>query len=309
MVVTLMEIENGKFKLEDKIEVNHNFMLESYDYTSRLPTKSEVGVLGLMSHMIQSSDNEATNLLLDKIGVMRFNEIMWGLGMKNSAVGHLLCPKVTRYETLVNPSGDNLTTTEDMNICLRHMYDSNFSKLSPFVRGISDSVMSLSSKGGLGLGKFRKFDVKTKDGYISCPTDGEDVHEVGVVSKSLLISVMVNKYKNSFVLLPTNIFEEKEPSKYYKNHGIRLRDECLLSLKGFIGFHFRGFNYLDKIDEQRRYMISENLNNDKFNKLGINQNTNQLISSIYTPDLYRKPLISPTSIHTDIYRVIENNFK
>lgn len=48
MISTLQEIEKGNLTLETKLEVNHDFMLEPYDYISRLPDKSSVKVFELM---------------------------------------------------------------------------------------------------------------------------------------------------------------------------------------------------------------------------------------------------------------------
>lgn len=199
MVATLQEIEKGKLSLEEQLKTNHKFMLENYDYVSRLPDNSNIRVLNLLYYMIANSDNEATNILADKVGIEKINKMMLNLGMKNSMLGHLLCPNVPRYTSKFNLDGSNVTSPLDMVTIFRHIYEDSFSKLSPYVRAISDSILSFTSPSYLNKDKFISSRIKAKVGYISDELDGADIHEVGIINDHLIVCVMLNKFKENFV--------------------------------------------------------------------------------------------------------------
>ncbi|MCW8965574.1 MAG: class A beta-lactamase-related serine hydrolase [Candidatus Pacearchaeota archaeon] len=196
MISTLNEIEKGNLSLDTRLEVNHEFMLEPFDYVSRLPDKSSVPVINLMYHMIVESDNEATNILANEVGIDKINKDMKKLGMKNSMLGHLLCPNVPRHYSYKNIAGDNITCPNDMVKIMRHIYDDSFSKLSPSVRVGADVILSKTSPSYLGVGKFRNKNIKAKVGYISDIEAGSDMHEVGIVDNHLIVCVMLNKFKH-----------------------------------------------------------------------------------------------------------------
>lgn len=195
MIATLQEIERGKLGLEDKLEVNHRFTLENHDYVSMLPDGSGIEVFNLLYYMIINSDNEATNILADEIGVETVNQSMWRLGMNNSMLGHLLCPGASRYTSEINPDGSNITSSDDMVTLMRHIYDDSFTRLSPYVRVNTDSVMSFTYPSFLGKGKFAGKNIKAKAGVINDSEAGSDVHEVGIIDDHLIVCVMLNKLK------------------------------------------------------------------------------------------------------------------
>ena len=95
--------------------------------------------------MILESDNEATNILVDQIDVDTLNRSMWNLGMCNTMFGHLLCPGVPRYTSAFNEDGSNITSPNDMNLALRHIYDDRFSSLNPWVRSEAKEMMGKSN--------------------------------------------------------------------------------------------------------------------------------------------------------------------
>ncbi|MBU4502933.1 MAG: class A beta-lactamase-related serine hydrolase, partial [Nanoarchaeota archaeon] len=206
MITLLEEIEKGNLTSNTKLEVDHKFALQPQDPITQLPQGTKVPVNQLLHYMIVYSDNEATNMLADKISIPTINDSMWNLGMKKSMLGHLLGFDKPRYSRKFNPDGSNITCTNDMNTSLRHIYDDSFSKLSPYVRRKSDATMSyttpeLLNKGYFGTGHL----IKAKTGIIYNPQDGADVHEVGIIDDNLIVSVMLNKInKNNNNKIPTN---------------------------------------------------------------------------------------------------------
>lgn len=195
MVSILEEIEKDKLSLDTQLEVDHRFTLESSDFISRLPEGSYVPVKELLYHMIVESDNEATNILADEIGIDIVNNSAWNLGLGNTMFGHLLCSKAPRYSSKFNPDGSNVTCPDDMVTIMRHIYDDSFSKLSPRIRELSDSFLSATHPMYLNQGKFEKGKrIKAKIGLISDPEDGSDIHEVGIIDDYLIVCIMLNKF-------------------------------------------------------------------------------------------------------------------
>lgn len=195
MVSTLKEVEKGNLSLNTQVPVNHKLMLEEYDYVSSLPEDATLSVKEFLYHMIVASDNEATNVLADTIGgPVQINKDAYELGLKRTMLGHLLCPGAPRYGSFFfNPDGSNLTTPNDMVKVMRHIYDPSYTKLSKRVKSLSDAIMSETCSSYLANEKFKGNKIKAKIGIISCPYDGSDIHEVGIIDDSLIVCLMANK--------------------------------------------------------------------------------------------------------------------
>jgi beta-lactamase class A len=209
MLYVLDCVDKGNMSLFDSIEVNHKYMLEFYDFTSRQPDGTKMHINNLIYHMIVESDNEATNLLVDHLGIKEFNNYMCSLGMNKTMLGHLLCPKVPRYTAEFNEDGSNITCTDDMNVCLRQIYDCSFSKLSIETREMAKSYMELTSSSVLKRGCFSSSKVNSKIGVIFDTECGGDNHEVGIVDDRFVVSLMVNKIKTPFQLGRLDLLKEK----------------------------------------------------------------------------------------------------
>ena len=193
MVEALRQLDLGLIPYDCKIRTNHKFILETYDALSKYRDGIYVGLPLLFYQMIVHSDNTATNMIADRIGINNINQTMQQLGMKKSMLGHLLCPGVPRYTSDFNTDGSNITCADDMALVFRHIYDPEFSSLTPRVRQLADVVLSNTS-GGMLRGKyFSKSRIKSKIGSISDPTDGSDLHDVGIIDNHLIVSIMLNK--------------------------------------------------------------------------------------------------------------------
>lgn len=193
LVEVAKQICDGRIAVDEKLEVNHNFVLEEFDPVSMMAHGTKIGVVELMQYMVVNSDNTATNMLADRAGIENINQTMWDLGMKRSMLGHLLCPRVPRYTRWFNRDGSNITRPDDMTKLFRHIYDPKFSQLSKQVRELSDAILSLTHPIYLNTGKFAKAKVKAKIGVIRDPIDGADIHEVGIIDNHLIVSIMLNK--------------------------------------------------------------------------------------------------------------------
>ena len=193
LAVASQKISKGKLGLETNFIVDHKFTLEGGDFTSSLPYGSNIDMFSLLYHMIVESDNEATNMIVDNLGINNVNRAFKKLKLKKTMLGHLLCPDVPRYTSKFNEDGSNITSTNDMVKIMRHIYDRKFSKLNLDSRLLSDNIMSSTIPSFLNVGKFGKRHIKAKIGYISDAEDGEDLHEVGIIDNHLIVSIMMNK--------------------------------------------------------------------------------------------------------------------
>jgi len=194
MISILNAIEEGKINFETKLRATREFQLEPFDYTSRLPEGTSVSVSDLLYHMIVESDNEATNILANRIGIESINRNMRSMGMKRTMLGHLLCPNVPRYRSRINPDGSNITCANDMGKLFRQIYDPKNSKLSYFVRTYADKVMR-HTRAAYIKDELDDSIVKAKIGLISDPLDGSDNHEVGIIDDRLIVCLMANKIR------------------------------------------------------------------------------------------------------------------
>ncbi len=183
MIAAMKEISNNNLNLEEKLIVDHKFTLERTDMISCIPNGALIPLPELVCEMIVNSDNEATNMIANRIGIETINNFMWDINMNNSMLGHLLCPKVPRYSSEFNKDGSNITTPNDMVKALRQVYDSKCSKLDANTRTLSDYFFKYTERNK----------IKFKIGFISDDDYGDDVHEVGIIEDRLIYAIMINK--------------------------------------------------------------------------------------------------------------------
>jgi len=102
LVAAAREISEERLHLDEKIRIDHRFTLDPTDSISRLPEGTPVRVAELLEFMIVASDNEATNVLANRLGIQNINEHMWVLGLNRTMLGHLLCSNVPLSQTYTN---------------------------------------------------------------------------------------------------------------------------------------------------------------------------------------------------------------
>lgn len=235
LVAVCQEIEKNHLSFKTTLPVNHKFTLEKGDKISQEQEGARVSVAELLYHMIKSSDNEATNMLVDKIGIDTLNKSMWGLGMDYSMLGHLLCPNVPRYSSKMNPDGSNITSTKDMAKLFRHIYDDRFNALSEKVKYYSDYFLSYGPSQFLRHYPFRKSEIKAKVGIISDPVDGDDNHETGLIDGHIIVSIMFNKIHRELPPLKDYIIHGEVDGEVYIINGAMLFAEMGLSVSEAYG--------------------------------------------------------------------------
>jgi beta-lactamase class A len=87
MIETYREIERGALSLDDEYSLRDEDRIPGSGVLGHLHAGLELTLADLISLMITVSDNTATNLILDRVGLQAVNETMQSLGMNNSILG------------------------------------------------------------------------------------------------------------------------------------------------------------------------------------------------------------------------------
>jgi beta-lactamase class A len=193
MIEAFKQIEEGLITPQTKIRTQKRFILEEYDALSKAKEGVYIELPPLIYTMIVASDNTATNMIANRLGIIKINNTMQELEMKKSMLGHLLCPGAPRYKSSFNPDGSNITCPDDMVLLFRHIYDKELNILYPRVKSLSDKVLSFTNSSFLSVGLMGQQQIKAKAGLIYDSAAGGDIHEVGIINNHLIVCVMLNK--------------------------------------------------------------------------------------------------------------------
>ncbi|MFA5084002.1 MAG: serine hydrolase [Candidatus Paceibacterota bacterium] len=193
MIEVFNQISQGKLSLEDEIAANHRYTLEFFDPVSMAPDGTPFTVKRLLEYMIIRSDNEASNLLADRVGLENINKTSSRLGARNTMLAHLLAYNVPRLYSDFNTDGSNITTAKDMTRLLSAIYTDKAGnrKNCEHMR----KLLEESDSKWLGMFLPKETLIGNKVGLISSPKFGYDIHDVGVINGDYAISIMMNRIK------------------------------------------------------------------------------------------------------------------
>lgn len=119
MVEALRQIEEGKYSLDKKITIDNKDKVD-FSIITELDVE-EYSILDLITLMIITSDNTATNVLIDIVGYDNINNLMANLGLKDSKLSR----KMMDFQG-IKEGRKNLTTTADMANILEALYNTTF---------------------------------------------------------------------------------------------------------------------------------------------------------------------------------------
>lgn len=114
----LKSAEEGEIDLKENITITRK--VGGTGVLKYLNDIHQMTVFDLMVLSIIVSDNTSSNLLIDLIGIDRINRFMESISMKNSQINRRFMD-----HGLLERGVDNVTTSEDMVICLRCLDDQN----------------------------------------------------------------------------------------------------------------------------------------------------------------------------------------
>ncbi|MFO1446466.1 serine hydrolase [Bacillus sp. Bva_UNVM-123] len=108
------QFDRGLQDLHESIPISHTDRVEGSGVIHALSSDLDLKIIDLMTLMIIVSDNIATNLLIERLGMEQINKCMRFIGMKNSQLNR----KMMDFAALKN-GVDNYTTANDMIMCLK----------------------------------------------------------------------------------------------------------------------------------------------------------------------------------------------
>ncbi len=110
LVELLHQVKEGRFRLEDEIEVQKSDQHLGSGLFSRLIMPGlKLSVLNTIHFMMMISDNSATDLLLAKVGAERINARLKGLGIEGISVNRSCQVLITDLMALMTGSGRDQT--------------------------------------------------------------------------------------------------------------------------------------------------------------------------------------------------------
>lgn len=117
MVEAFRQFEAGKLSPEEKHVLREEEKMPSCGALNRMHAGLEVTMRELVELMIVLSDNTATNILIEKLGIEHVNETMRSLGMKATVLRRKLFDKKASAAGIQNTVG-----ARDIGILLEKMY-------------------------------------------------------------------------------------------------------------------------------------------------------------------------------------------
>ncbi len=187
------QAQQGKLQLTDMYTVNKSDLVPDSDIMGGLaPGLTRLTLRDLATMMVAVSDNSATNVLIDRVGMENVNAMLAGLGLKNT--------KLQRKMMDVNAAKqgrENLSTPREMMTLLQTIYRGkllnkqlaeDFFKVlathkdSPIRKTIPDAIVSADKPGeleavradsGVVFAQNRPFVICVMTTYLKNEADGE----------------------------------------------------------------------------------------------------------------------------------------
>ena len=117
MAASFLAAEQGRIRLDRKIALKSSDKLTGSGSLKNMPAGVTFSVERLIGLMIYDSDNTATNIVTNLVGIDYLNKAFKGFGLKNTKLSR----KIADYK-LRDKGVENYTTADDMNLLLEKMY-------------------------------------------------------------------------------------------------------------------------------------------------------------------------------------------
>lgn len=196
MVEVFKQVEEGQLSLDEKLVVDHEYALDPEDDVTQLRKGRKLAVKELLLYSILNSDNEAANILADRVTIPAINNRMNELGLYNTKMSHLMCEvyEEDMINTGVLDGCSNTTTPKEMcsllgkiyigDIC-NGQYTQMMIKLLEEFRGYGQHLWNVNT--GLGVGLPANVRIGIKGGRLE-----DCMHCVGVIDGSYSIALMIS---------------------------------------------------------------------------------------------------------------------
>lgn len=198
MVEVLKQAENGELSLDEKLVVDHQYPLDKADDVSRLKRGTELSIKELLLYSILNSDNEAANMLANRVTIPAVNKRMDDLGLHNTKMSHLMCyvDENDIIDTGVGDGKSNTTTAYEISTLLKMIYNGSICdkyytnimiKILEEFRGFGKHLLNVNA--GLDDTLPQNVRVGQKAGTLE-----DCIHSIGVIDRAYSIAVMISNF-------------------------------------------------------------------------------------------------------------------
>ena len=137
MVACFLAAEQGRIRLDQNIALKSSHKLTGSGVLKSMPAGTIFSVKRLIGLMICDSDNTATNILTDLLGIDYLNSTFKTFGLKNTNLSRRIADYKSRSKGI-----ENYTTAEDMALLLEKLYSKSLN--SEYVSEQCISIMKLA---------------------------------------------------------------------------------------------------------------------------------------------------------------------
>lgn len=110
-------VDKGKLSLDEKLVYKKKYRCGGSGVIKKMPYGTKFTIKELVELMITISDNVATHMLIERIGLKNLNEIFKELGLKDTNINRFVMDLF-----LKNKGVENYTTAEDIGLLLEKVY-------------------------------------------------------------------------------------------------------------------------------------------------------------------------------------------
>lgn len=121
LLKALDECDKGKINLEDTIRLDDYEKVDGSGILKELSRDHKFSIRELLTLMIIVSDNTATNILIDLLGIEEINKIGHDLGLKKTTLERKMMDSNAREKGL-----DNFTSSNEILKLLKMIYEKDF---------------------------------------------------------------------------------------------------------------------------------------------------------------------------------------
>ena len=114
MAKAMQDVHDGSLSLEDKITIKKNDVVGGAGVTTWYDIGQQRTIRQLLTVMITDSDNTATNILIDKLGIKNINQYIVHSGYNDTVLAHKMM--------LSNGGRKNLSSVRDLGHLLTKLY-------------------------------------------------------------------------------------------------------------------------------------------------------------------------------------------
>lgn len=141
MAAVMNEVKKGNISFDDKILLTKDILCGGDGILKEFDIEHEFTLKEIMTLMIIISDNTATNILIDLVGIQKINNIAVEMGLEFTRLRRKMMDSQA-----VNEGRENTTTPKEMSKILRNIYNGKF--IDKYYSKIALDILKRQQVGG-----------------------------------------------------------------------------------------------------------------------------------------------------------------